>query len=106
MWEPRSAWRRSMRWRATWKGMTMLYLPELFAERDSDTLHSFLDANAFATLVSPDPVDPHISHVPLLLERTSGASGTLLGHVARANPHWRRIEAQPAVLAIFHGPHA
>jgi transcriptional regulator len=26
--------------------------------------------------------------------------------MARANPHWRRLEAQPGVLAVFHGPHA
>ncbi len=84
----------------------MLYLPELFAERDLAALHAFLDENAFATLISPDPLDPHITHLPLLLDRAHGPSGTLLGHVARANPHWRRLEEQPAVLAVFHGPHA
>jgi transcriptional regulator len=84
----------------------MLYLPELFAERNVAALHTFLDDNAFATLISPDPLDPHITHLPLLLDRSSGSSGTLLGHVARANPHWRRLEEQPEVLALFHGPHA
>ena len=84
----------------------MLYLPELFAERDTAALHAFLDENAFATLISPDPLDPHITHLPLLLDRERGACGTLLGHVARANPHWRRLEEQPAVLAVFQGPHA
>jgi transcriptional regulator len=91
---------------ATSKAVMMLYLPELFAERDPAALHAFLDDNAFATLISPDPIDPHITHVPLLLERGRGASGALLGHMARANPHWRRLEAQPDVLAVFHGPHA
>ena len=33
----------------------MLYLPEAFAERDPAALHAFLDDNAFATLISPDP---------------------------------------------------
>jgi len=84
----------------------MLYLPELFAEHDLAVLHAFLDDNAFATLISPDPIDPLITHVPLLLERARSASGVLLGHVARTNPHWRRLEAQPGVLAVFHGPHA
>ena len=92
--------------RASSKVVIMLYLPELFAERDPAALHAFLDDNGFATLISPDPVDPHITHVPLLLERARGAAGTLLGHVARANPHWRRLETQPSVLAVFHGPHA
>ena len=79
---------------------------KLFAERDLAALHAFLDDNAFATLISPDPIDPHITHLPLLLERARGDFGTLLGHMARANPHWRRLEAQPGVLAVFHGPHA
>jgi transcriptional regulator len=84
----------------------MLYLPELFAEHDPAILHAFLDDNAFATLISPDPIDPLITHVPLLLERTGGTSGVLLGHVARTNPHWQRLETQPGVVAVFHGPHA
>jgi transcriptional regulator len=84
----------------------MLYLPEMFAEPDLPALHAFLDDNAFATLISPDPLDPHITHLPLLLDRARGPSGTLLGHVARATPHWRRLEEQPAALAVFHGPHA
>jgi transcriptional regulator len=84
----------------------MLYLPESFAERDAAALHAFIDANSFATLISPDPVDPCITHVPLLLEPARGPSGALLGHMAHANPHWQRIAAQPGVLALFHGPHA
>jgi transcriptional regulator len=84
----------------------MLYLPELFAERDLSALHAFLEDYAFATLISPDHIDPSVSHVPLLLDRSRGPSGTLVGHMARANPHWRRLASQPAVLALFHGPHA
>jgi transcriptional regulator len=86
--------------------VVMLFLPELFAERDAATLHAFIERNAFATLISPDPTDPPVTHVPLLLDRTRGDSGVLLGHMARANPHWRRLETQPQVLALFHGPHA
>jgi transcriptional regulator len=44
--------------------------------------------------------------VPLLLDPARASAGVLLGHMARANPHWRRLEAQPGVLAVFHGPHA
>jgi transcriptional regulator len=84
----------------------MLYVPELFAERDTSTLFAFLEDNGFATLISPDPVDPPVTHVPLMVDRTRGPSGVLLGHMARANPHWRRLQSRPGVLAIFHGPHA
>jgi transcriptional regulator len=84
----------------------MLYVPEAFAERDASALHAFLEENGFATLISPDPVDPPVTHVPLLLDRAHGPSGILLGHMARANPHWRHLERHPGVLAIFHGAHA
>lgn len=84
----------------------MLYLPELFAERDVAALHDFIDENAFATLISPDPSDPPITHLPLLLDRQRGEQGVLLGHVARSNSHWQRLRTQPGVLALFHGPHA
>jgi transcriptional regulator len=46
-----------------------------------------------------------VSHVPLLREPEPAPHGSLIGHVARANPHWRHIE-DGASLAIFHGPHA
>src|SRR5262249_7747423 len=45
------------------------------------------------------------THLPFLLERTTGPHGVLLGHVARANPHWQGLDGQP-VLAVFSGPHA
>src|SRR5581483_7236234 len=38
-------------------------------------------------------------------DRAAGPHGTLLGHVARANPHWRELEGRE-VLAVFSGPHA
>jgi len=28
------------------------------------------------------------------------------GHVAKANPHWQYLQADPHSLVIFHGPHA
>lgn len=84
----------------------MLYVPEVFAERDASALCALVEENGFATLISPDAVDPPVTHLPLLLERARGPSGVLLGHMARANPHWRHLERHPGVLAIFHGPHA
>lgn len=84
----------------------MLYVPDSFAENDLATLHAFIAAHAFATLISPDAHDPPITHLPLLLDARRGEHGTLLGHVARANPHWRHLESGSTALALFHGPHA
>jgi transcriptional regulator len=83
----------------------MLYQPEAFRELDLGTMHALMDAHGFATLISPDAQDPSITHLPLLLDRARGEFGTLVGHMARANPHWQRLETQTAVLALFHGPH-
>ncbi|PWT77004.1 MAG: FMN-binding negative transcriptional regulator [Proteobacteria bacterium] len=82
-----------------------MYVPETFREKRIDELHALIETNGFGMLLSPDAEDPVITHLPLLLERDRGPQGTLIGHVARGNPHWRRLQEQPNVLAIFHGPH-
>jgi len=84
----------------------MTYLPEHFHETGLDALQDLMESNSFATLISPDVDDPLITHLPLLLDRERGPHGTLVGHFARANPHWQQLQERPAVLAIFHGPHS
>jgi predicted FMN-binding regulatory protein PaiB len=44
--------------------------------------------------------------VPLLLDAERGPLGTLVGHMARANPHWQSFDVRAPALAIFQGPHA
>jgi transcriptional regulator len=82
-----------------------MYVPEHFRETDTDKLFDLIEAFGFATLVSSAPEGPFVSHVPLLLDRRRGERGTLVGHVARANPHWRYLEANLGTVAIFTGPH-
>ena len=84
----------------------MIYLPDVFHETDRDALHGLIESHGFATLISPDAMEPMITHLPLLLDRGRSPQGTLIGHVARANPHWRTLQARPEVLAVFQGPHA
>ena len=84
----------------------MIYLPEVFHETDLGALHALIESYSFATLISPDSIEPMITHLPLLLDRGRGAQGTLIGHFARANPHWRALQEQPDTIAVFHGPHA
>ena len=38
--------------------------------------------------------------------RRSAGKAVLVGHVARANSHWRQFDGSAETLAIFHGPHA
>jgi transcriptional regulator len=82
-----------------------MHLPVAFAEPDLTKLHDFIEQNSFGLLVSQVDGLPFASHLPLLLERPTGPHGTLVGHMARANPQWREAGGQTA-LAIFSGPHA
>jgi len=41
-----------------------------------------------------------------LLEADRGPSGTIVGHLARANPQWRNFSPEREVLVIYQGPHA
>ena len=82
-----------------------MYVPAAFAEPDQTKLHDFIQQHSFGLLVSQVDRLPFASHLPFLLERTSGPHGSLIGHMARANPQWEQITGQ-TVLAIFSGPHA
>lgn len=60
----------------------------------------------FASLISNDDSNvPFVTHLPLHLEERDGAF-FLLGHCARANPHWRFLRERPSALVTFLGPHA
>ena len=82
-----------------------LYRPAAFASDDEATIARLFDEHPFATLITPGPDEPQVSHLPLLRRREPGPHGSLIGHMARANPHWNHFESG-ASLAIFHGPHA
>jgi transcriptional regulator len=84
-----------------------MYVPEHFAARDLATLHALMRAHSFATLVTARVGEaPFATHVPLALDAERGEFGTLVGHVARANPHWRAFDGETHALAVFSGPHA
>ena len=82
-----------------------MYIPAAFAESDLTRLHDFIEQHGFGLLVSQLDGAPFATHLPFLLERTNGPHGTLIGHMARANPQWTEAGGQ-TVLAIFAGPHA
>ena len=82
-----------------------MYVPSSFARTDPAELFAFIEAHSFGLLVSTRDGAPFASHLPLLLDRRAGPHGTLVGHMARANPQWRDLDGRP-VLAVFSGPHA
>ena len=82
-----------------------MYVPPHFAEPDLAALHDLIERHSFGLLVSRAGGVPFATHLPLLLDRTAGPHGMLIGHVARSNPQWRELAGQTA-LAVFTGPHA
>ncbi|MEK9723765.1 MAG: FMN-binding negative transcriptional regulator [Rhodospirillaceae bacterium] len=82
-----------------------MYTPPHFAEDDPDVLTALMARFNFALLVTAADGAPHGTHLPLYLEAGGGAHGTLYGHVARANDHWRRFDGKTQAMAVFQGPH-
>jgi transcriptional regulator len=80
-----------------------MYVPASFAESNTARLHEFMRRNSFAVLTSHCDGGLIASHVPILLDAEVRPHGCLIGHMARANPQWRRVEGE--VLVIFSGPH-
>jgi len=82
-----------------------MYTPPPFVIDDLDQLHAAIERYSFALIVSRSGEQLVATHLPLLLDRPAGPSGTLWGHFARANPQWREAGGQE-VLVAFSGPHA
>ena len=80
-----------------------MYTPSHFKVEDQAELYEFMRRFSFATLISFHP-EPQVSHLPFVV-RTEPAL-LLVGHMARANPHWRSFGQRNESLVIFQGPHA
>ena len=80
-----------------------MYIPPHYIEARSDLIFETIRRFSFATIVTSDDEFPQISHLPLILE---GSNKSLIGHCARANPHWQQFAKTQLVTAIFSGPSA
>ena len=82
-----------------------MYLPKHFEQHDAQQLRALMREHPLATLVSSTADGLTADHLPLEYDPDAGPHGTLLGHVARANPLWQQAQGRP-VLAVFSGPHS
>jgi transcriptional regulator len=82
-----------------------MYLPAHFTERRVDVLHAFIERHPLGTLVCSADGAVQADHLPMLLRRDA-PHGTLIGHVARANPLWRMAGDGAEVLVVFAGADA
>lgn len=86
-----------------------MYLPPQFEAKDRQHALALMRAHPFASLISCDEDGlPFVTHLPLHLVEPEAPDAplTLLGHVARPNPHWRLLQARPQAVVTFLGPHA
>ncbi len=83
-----------------------MYIPKAFREDDINALHALMQEYSFATLITQHEGVPFATHLPFLLDTQRGQHGTLLAHMARANPQWHDFSSEQEVLTIFQGPHA
>jgi transcriptional regulator len=81
-----------------------MYVPAHFKEDRIDVLHDFIRASGLATLVSMTSDGLVASHAPLMLDPDPAPYGTLIGHLAKANPHARAADPAERTLVIFQGP--
>lgn len=99
-----------------------MYRPAHFEEIRLERLHPFSEANPLGLLITQDVTGmPVVNPIPWLLETHRGTLGTLVGHVARANPVWesfgysvgcssgQSVDSMALgrdVLVVFQGPNA
>jgi transcriptional regulator len=83
-----------------------MYIPKHF-EGDEAIGREIMQAHGWALLTTADQNGvPFTTHLALIWQDGGGPHGSLIGHMARANDHWK-LFAQPAdSLALFWGPHA
>lgn len=83
-----------------------VYNPRSYRKENVSELHDFVRRYNFAALFTHHKGESFATHLPFMIDPDRGRLGTLVAHMARANPHWRAFEGAPPSLVVFMGPHA
>ena len=81
-----------------------MYNPKHFEERDIAVLHALIRSHPLSTWVTIAGGELVANHIPFFVDPARGANGTLVGHVARANPVWNSFSKDVPSLVVFQGP--
>lgn len=82
-----------------------MYNPPRYQYSNPEEIFELIDRNPFATVISVNDGKPFVSHLPLTPQKFGDGEIEIIGHMARANPHWKFIQNSPAKV-IFHGADA
>lgn len=80
-----------------------MYLPPHFSEPRLEELHRILREHPLGMLVTHGPAGLDANHIPFELDPERGPHGTLLAHVARANPLCTEFAGGADVMVVFRG---
>jgi transcriptional regulator len=80
-----------------------LYIPKAHLVEERKFLHDFMDEFAFVDIVTVSPT-LRITHIPSVLDRTTGAYGTIFGHISAQNPQRAAFDGKQTAVVVFRGP--
>ncbi|MGB9428508.1 MAG: FMN-binding negative transcriptional regulator [Gammaproteobacteria bacterium] len=83
-----------------------MYTPASFKVDDAPRLHDLMRQHPFALLLTAHGDKIAATHLPFMVDAEHGTQGTLLAHMARANPHWKLFDGEHEALVVFTGAHA
>ena len=86
-----------------------MYVPDVFSLTEPAEIDRIIRQFSFGLLVTATGGAPQATHLPFMWDAAAGPKGTLLGHMARANLHWRDFArlaaAEQEALVVFQGEH-
>ncbi|HEX6790249.1 MAG TPA: FMN-binding negative transcriptional regulator [Candidatus Krumholzibacteria bacterium] len=83
-----------------------MYTPRSYRNENRDELFALMQRYNFATLFTQRAGESFVTHIPFMVDATRGPHGTLISHMARANPHWKAFEGAAPSVVVFIGPHS
>lgn len=83
-----------------------MYVPAHFDEPALPVLHALVASHPLGAWITHARGALLVNHLPFLLDGTRGPHGTLVGHVARANPVWKAFSTEVESVVVFQGPEA
>lgn len=81
-----------------------MYQTPLFREDRLEVQHALIRSHPLGLLVTAGPGGLLANLIPFLIDAEASERGTLLAHLARANPQWRDLAAVEECLVVFQGP--
>lgn len=80
-----------------------MYIPKQNIETDLPTLQNLIRLHPLGAWVTLGEGELVANHIPFYLDASRGEFGTLVAHIARANPVWQSFSKTIPSVVIFQG---